>query len=116
VNLLSLFPTLTELAGLPRKEENDGPSLVPLLEDPTSPWPHVSLTFLAEPGSYGLSTDRWRHIFYANGDQELYDCRQDPHEWSNLADLPEHATRLKRFRSLAPDTFAPRLPPKDSKQ
>lgn len=31
VNLLSLFPTLTALAGLPAKTDNDGPSLVPLL-------------------------------------------------------------------------------------
>jgi len=33
-NLVSLFPTLTDLAGLPPKADNDGPSLVPLLEDP----------------------------------------------------------------------------------
>ncbi len=33
VNLLSLFPTLAELAGLPQKPGCDGPSLVPLLRD-----------------------------------------------------------------------------------
>ena len=33
VNLLSLFPTLTELCGLPAKPDNSGPSLRPLLEE-----------------------------------------------------------------------------------
>ncbi|MFT4638217.1 MAG: arylsulfatase A-like enzyme [Verrucomicrobiales bacterium] len=36
VNLLSLFPTLTELCGLPAKNDNDEPSLVPLLKNPKS--------------------------------------------------------------------------------
>ena len=34
VNLLSLYPTLAELAGLPAKTGNDGPSLIPLLRNP----------------------------------------------------------------------------------
>ena len=113
VNLLSLFPTLTELAGLPAKPGNDGPSIVPLLDNPHGDWPHVSVTHLAEPGSYGLSTERWRYIHYAGGDEELYDCQADPHEWNNLAGEAEHATRLAQLRALAPQTFAPRVPPKD---
>lgn len=113
VNLLSLFPTLTELAGLPRKSDNDGPSLVPLLRNPEADWPHVSVTHLSEPGSYGLSAERWRYIHYANGDEELYDCQTDPYEWTNLAPAAEHAAKLKELRSLAPQTFARRIPPKD---
>ena len=70
VNLLSLFPTLTSLAGLPAKSDNDGPSLVPLLRDPQAAWPHVSITFLAQPGSYGLSAERWRFVHYTNGDED----------------------------------------------
>ncbi len=111
VNLLSLFPTLTELAGLPRKPDNDGPSIVPLLENPGADWPHVSITHLAEPGSYGLSAERWRYIHYANGDEELYDCRADPHEWTNLAAASEYRRRLEELRELAPQTFAPRVAP-----
>jgi len=114
VNLLSLFPTLTELVGLPAKPENDGPSIVPLLRDPETNWPHVSLTYLSQPGSYGLSAERWRYIRYATGDEELYDCQTDPHEWTNLAGQPEQAAVLEELRALAPQTFAPRIPPKDS--
>jgi choline-sulfatase len=113
VNLLSLFPTLTELADLPNKPDNDGPSLVPLLRDSKADWPHVSVTHLSDPGSYGLSAERWRYIHYANGDEELYDCQTDPYEWTNLAAAAEHAAKLEELRSLAPQTFARREPPKD---
>ena len=114
VNLLSLYPTLTDLAGLPRKPDNGGPSLVPLLGDPQANWPHASVTHLAEPGSYGLSTERWRYIHYANGDEELYDCHIDPYEWTNLATSVEHAAKLEELRALAPTTFAPFIKPKDT--
>ncbi|MCH7919837.1 MAG: sulfatase-like hydrolase/transferase [Planctomycetes bacterium] len=113
VNLLSLFPTLTELAGLAHKPDNDGPSIVPLLRDPQGDWPHVSVTYLAEPGSYGLSTERWRYIHYANGDEELYDCQTDRYEWTNLAAMPEQKEKLNELRALGPKTFAARVPPKD---
>jgi len=114
VNLLSLYPTLLELTGLPSKPDNDGPSIVPLLSNPQANWPHVSLTHLAEPGSYGLSTERWRYIHYANGDEELYDCQTDPYEWTNLATSAKHVTKLEKLRALAPTTFAPFIKPKDT--
>ena len=111
---MSLFPTLAELAGLPPKPDNDGPSLVPLLDDPDAEWPDVSVTHLAEPGSFGLSTQRWRYIHYAGGDEELYDCVADPHEWNNLAGSEEHAATLEALRAVAPKSFAARVPAKDS--
>jgi arylsulfatase A-like enzyme len=113
VNLLSLFPTLTQLAGLPDKSDNDGPSLVPLLENPNDDWPHASITYLHDPGSYGLSTEHWRMVHYANGDEELYDSRADRYEWTNLADKPQHAAKLAELRSLAPKEFVPFVKPSD---
>jgi hypothetical protein len=84
-----------------------------LLKDSDADWPHVSLTHLAEPGSYGLSAERWRYIHYANGDEELYDCQTDRYEWTNLAAVAEHAPKLAELRRLAPQQFAPCVPPKD---
>ena len=69
-------------------------------------WPHVSITHLSEPGSYGLSTENWRLIHYANGDEELYDSVNDRYEWTNLAGRPDYAARLKNLRAFAPETFA----------
>ena len=114
VNLLSLYPTLTQLAGLPGKPTNDGPSLVPLLEDPGAEWPHVSITYLNKPGNYGISDRRWRYIEYDNGEQELYDTETDRYEWTNLAAIPEHAARIAKLRALAPTTFAEYEPASDA--
>ena len=106
VNLLSLYPTLTELAGLPEKSTNDGPSLVPLLRDPATDWPHVSITYLGRPGNYGLSGRRFRYIAYDNGDEELYDIQSDRYELTNLASRPESAARIAKLKSHVPKSFA----------
>ncbi len=111
VNLLDLFPTLTELSGIPEKADNDGASLVPLLRNPEAEWNHISLTHLGEPDSYGLSAKDWRYIHYKGGDEELYDSKNDPYEWTNLAGVPEHKATLESLRSQAPTTFAPRKEP-----
>jgi arylsulfatase A-like enzyme len=106
VNLLSLFPTLLDLADLPAKENNDGPSLLPILENPSGNWPHVSTTFLGRPGNFGVSGERFRYIAYKNGDEELYDIEADPYEWTNLATNAEFKLELQKMREQAPQQFA----------
>lgn len=110
VNLLSLFPTLTELAGLPNKRTNDGPSLVPLLRRPNADWPHASLTFLGRPRNVGISTKQWRYIQYDNGEHELYDIASDRYEFVNLATNAQYARQVERLRAFVPKTFADYVP------
>ena len=107
VSLVSLAPTLLELAGLPPVKVHDGQSLCPLLQNPAREWPYPALTFLDAPGSFGLSMEHWRYIRYAGGGEELYDIRADPHEWNNLARKEVHGPVLKRLRALGPSEFAP---------
>ncbi len=115
VNLLSIFPTLLELCGLPAEKTHDGPSLLPLLRDPQAAWPHVSLTHLADPGSYSLSAENWRMIHYAGGDQELYNIADDPYEFENLAGKQQHAAKLAELTALGPKKFAPKPAPAASR-
>jgi hypothetical protein len=114
VNTLSLFPTLLQLCRLPKQGALDGPSLLPLLADPLADdttWPHASLTFLGQVGSYAVSGRTHRHIHYANGEEELYDIQADPYEWDNLARQESAATVLEQMRELGPTNFAPRVAP-----
>ena len=114
MSLLSLFPTLLELSGLPARSEHDGPSLLPLLTDPKAEWPHAAITYLADPGSYSVSHEDWRLIHYANGEEELYEIRRDPFEWTNLANDADRDAKTaaildsKRIelRKFAPREFA----------
>ena len=110
VSLLSLFSTLTQLTGIASSvnamgTENDGPSLVPLLKDPNSDWPHLAVTHLSRPKNYSISGRDWRYIHYEDGGEELYQIKTDRYEWSNLAALPEYAGQLADFRNRAPRSF-----------
>ena len=112
VSLASLYTTLTELAGLPDKPGQTEPSLVPLLKDSKSEWPHMAITHLDKPQTYGVSGQRYRYIHYANGEEELYDIESDPFEWTNLVSKPEHAKTIERLRRGAPAGFAKFVPAK----
>jgi arylsulfatase A-like enzyme len=112
VSLVDLFGTLTELCGLPSKPDISDHSLVPLLRHPQAEWPHAALTHLDRPQNYALSTQRWRYLHYFDGGEELYDLETDPHEWRNLASMPEHADKLAEMRSLAPKQIVPVQPSK----
>lgn len=112
VGLIDLFPTLVELCDLPKKDDLQGRSLVPLLNDPNLPWDHPVLT-THHPGNHAVRSERWRYIRYANGDEELYDHRHDPHEFRNLAGDPEFQSVIKRLSRHLPEycvPYAPRLP------
>ena len=114
VSLVSLYRTLLELSGLPEKEDAAGPSLVPLLENPSAQWPHVAITQLSRPNSLGISGERWRYIHYENGDEELYDIQSDRYEWKNLAGDPEHAAKIARLKQHMPETPAKFVPSKSA--
>ena len=98
--LLDIYPTLSDLAGLPEREELDGESLQPLLEDPQARWDHPAITSMG-PGRNSIRTERWRYTSYPDG-EELYDHDSDPDEWHNLADAPEHAETKRRLAAMLP--------------
>jgi arylsulfatase A-like enzyme len=109
VGLIDLSPTLLELCGLPARARDEGRSLVPLLDDTTADWRYAILTTYAR-GNHALRSTRYRYIRYEDGSEELYDHVEDPQEWVNLADRPEHAELLATFRRELPTSNAPYHP------
>ena len=77
VELVDLFPTLSELCGLPIPEALDGTSIVPLLRDPERPWKQAAFSVVKRGNTIGRSvrTKEWRYTEYTDGSAELYDCR-----------------------------------------
>ncbi len=88
VDFVDLYPTLSELCGLPIGDHLDGDSLVPLLKNPNADWSTPALTTHGI-GNHSVRSERWRYTRYANGDEELYDHNADPLEWKNLASDPK---------------------------
>ena len=101
VSLIDLYPTLTELCGVPAQSGLDGQSLVPLLRDPERAWARPVVTTFGYQ-NHAVRTERWRYIRYVDGGEELYDHWKDPHEWHNLAAQPQHADVIAELQSALP--------------
>ena len=99
VGLIDLFPTLTDACGLSAPNNLDGESLLPLLRDPSKQAGRVLVTTF-DKGNVSLRTIRWRYIRYSNGEEELYDLKNDPNEWSNLSEDPRFAKVKERLALL----------------
>jgi len=99
VSLVDIFPTLIDLCNLPplRDQKVDGISLKPLIENPEATREKPAVTELYR-GNAAVRTERYRYIRYADGAEELYDHRNDPNEWNNIASRPESKDVI---RSLA---------------
>ena len=107
--LLDLYPTLIELAGLPSRDGLEGHSLVPQLKDPNAPREHPAIT-TQNVNNHAVRTERWRYIRYFDGGEELYDHANDPNEWTNLANDPKHAETKRTLAKWLPTTNAPAVP------
>ena len=106
VSLMDVFPTLTELAGVESKSGISGRSLVPLLKEPGTNWDYPVVSIFGED-HYSVINGDWHYIRYAEGGEELYNLAKDPHEWTNLAALPEHENRKASMATAIPNSQAP---------
>jgi arylsulfatase A-like enzyme len=101
VSLIDLYPTLIDLAGLPAKKGLSGRSFVPVLKDPDVVWDYPAITTTSE-GNHSIRNERWRYITTRWGDEELYDHKNDPNEWTNLASNPEYDSVKLHLRRALP--------------
>lgn len=83
-SLLDIYPTLIELCKLPVNSRLEGTSLVAQVQDPSAKRdrPAITSSFF---GNHSIRSRDWRLIVYDDGAEELYDHRNDPDEFRNLA-------------------------------
>jgi iduronate 2-sulfatase len=99
--LLDLYPTVASLCGLEVPARLQGKDISPMLDDPTYTVREAAFSVAPMRKGFLLRDDRWAYIQYgeeAAGGIELFDTQHDPQQFDNLADAPEHADRVARFR------------------
>jgi iduronate 2-sulfatase len=111
VELLDVFPTLTELCSLPTPRDIEGVSLVPLLNNPNSSVTPAALTQIPRPAyprgkppqvmGYSIRSARYRYTEWRDFQTgavkacELYDHDLDPEETANVAGESQHAKTME---------------------
>lgn len=117
VELVDLYPTLTDLCGLPRphgKQSVSGVSLLPMLKDPYAKVRSAAITQTTRPlgaqtnfSSMGTSlrTDQFRYTRWTRRsdgeviEEELYDLSTDPLNVENLVENPRMIKSLDMMRA-----------------
>ena len=105
---MTIYPTLSDLCGIPTPKHVEGTSIRPLLADPEGAVGHARRSRPTSSSNHAVRTEGWRYIRYANGDEELYDEATDPYEWTNLADDPRIAATKAELAKSLPDRGPPR--------
>jgi len=105
VDFMTIYPTLTELCGIPTPGHVEGKSIVSLLKNPKSEWNAPALTTY-NFRNHAVRSEGFRYIRYANGDEELYDETADPYEWKNLASDPKFTDIKAELAKRLPKTDA----------
>jgi arylsulfatase A-like enzyme len=103
INSLDLPATFLELAGVDRPESFAGRSILAAV-DGRDPAPRQDVYATYSGNQFSSCTQRmvrsrrWKYVWNAAGEDELYDLDNDPGELTNLATASEHASQLKRLR------------------
>jgi iduronate 2-sulfatase len=99
--MIDFYPTLSELAGLPKPALVSGVSQAPVVADPDAEVRDSALTQIV--GGYTLRRGKYRYTKWGDGEPdmiEFYDRSKDPAEMVNLAQTPEWRDDIQRMDAL----------------
>jgi len=106
-SLIDMYPTLVEMCGLPKPHQPlEGTSLASTLSNPAAAKDRDVFLPYMNPGEYAIVNRDWRYIRYGEDGEELYNLREDPNEWNNLASDEKYADLKAELRKSAPKAFA----------
>ncbi len=99
--LLDLYPTVAELAGLHYSRHLQGKSLVKTLDDPEHHVRDAAFSVTQGGKSFLLRTSKWAYIQYdedAGSGIELFDMEYDPKQFNNVAKNPQYRQIVAEFQ------------------
>jgi iduronate 2-sulfatase len=99
--LVDLYPTISELAGLVTSGNLQGKSLVKTLDKPNKKVRDMVFSVSQGGKTFLLRTDDWAFIQYnedASAGMELFDMNKDPKQYTNLASNPEYSKIVSTFQ------------------
>jgi N-acetylglucosamine-6-sulfatase len=109
-----IAPTFADIGGAETPPFVDGRSIMPLLRGQSTSWRSAGLIEnhrskkQHRPAFAGLITEKRAYVEYENGEEELYDLENDPHQLENLAgkrpDEAALAARLQQLRTCSGDS------------
>lgn len=121
VELVDVYPSLCDLAGLVCPDHVQGLSVAPLLQTPGIPWKKGILSRIGDAET--IRTAAYRFTRYADaapdgdtthlpnsGTCELFDLKQDPRENVNVAKRPEYAAAVQAMDRLLTEGWQALLP------
>ncbi|SMD15429.1 sulfatase [Pedobacter nyackensis] len=104
--LVDLYPTLAELAGLKHSKHIQGKSLVKTLSKPTYAVRDEAFSVSLNGDAFLLRSNEWAYIQYkedASQGIELYDMLKDPKQFNNLAKNTDYAQTIKLLQKRLAD-------------
>ncbi|NQU21433.1 MAG: sulfatase [Candidatus Nealsonbacteria bacterium] len=102
VELLDLYPTIASLCGLEVSGHLQGKDISKMLVDPTHEVRDAAFCVAPMRKGFLLREQQYAYIQYgedASAGIELFDTEQDPKQYTNLADSPEHRQVVQRFKA-----------------
>lgn len=101
VELIDMYPTIAELAGLEYSKHIQGKSLVKTLDNPEHKVRDMAFCVSQNGRTFLLRNDKWAYIQYdedAKSGIELFDMEKDPKQYVNLANKPEYSEVVDDFK------------------
>jgi hypothetical protein len=109
VELLDVYPTIVELAGLEAPAGLDGRSLLPLVQDPKGRGRGGALSYRRvqpPPLAWSLRTESERYTLWPDGSEELYERCPCPPGSPNRAGEAEWSARKRSLRARLEELIA----------
>ena len=102
VELVDIYPTLCDLAGIKLPGHLEGTSMVPLMNDPKRQWKKAAFTRNGNGST--VTTGDYTYTEYGDHAQRmLYDRKKDPSENENVAEAEEYKETVKQLSKLLSD-------------